>query len=156
LDFNLSHTPGLAAVAVSRATCVGVDAETIDRSGEHLELADRYFSPEEARSLRALPPELRLWRFLELWTLKEAYAKACGMGLSLPLDSVAFAVVPGRPPRATFAREFAEERDSWQFAVLRPTSQHVLALARSGPCPLLPRLFVASSTALRTAASADP
>jgi 4'-phosphopantetheinyl transferase len=140
LDFSLSRTDGLAAVAVSRAAAVGIDTEDLQQPGDYLDVADRYFAPGEVRGLRGLPPELRERHFLELWTLKEAYAKACGTGLSLPLDRVAFSIRSVRQPYATFSGELADERGRWQFALLYPTVRHVVAVARSGMWPLLPRL----------------
>ena len=148
LDFSLSHTDGLAAVAVSCSAAVGVDAEDLEQSSAQWELADRYFAADEARALRALPEGLRPTRFLELWTLKEAYAKARGSGLSLPLDRVPFTLTPGNPPSASFAPELGDERGKWQFALLRPTARHVLAVARSGSAPLRPRLLTLANESL--------
>jgi 4'-phosphopantetheinyl transferase len=151
-DFSLSHTEGLAAVAVCRAATVGLDAEDFERAGDHVELADRHFDADEARALRALGAVPRRRRFVELWTLKEAYSKARGVGLSLPLDRVSFTVARGRPPHATFAPELAHERGRWKFALLHPTSRHILAIARSGSWPLAPRVFAATSADLVAAA----
>lgn len=92
LRFNLSHTTGLAVCAVTRGRAVGVDAECLDRRvGSPGSLAN-YLSREEELRLGRLPASERAAAFLETWTLKEAYLKCVGVGLSMPLT--AFAVQP--------------------------------------------------------------
>lgn len=133
LRFNLSHTPGLAACAVTDRVAVGVDVEQLDRPVQYQALADRWFSRQEARQLRTLPFTQQRTRFLEYWTLKEAYIKACGGGLSIPLDGFSFA----RDATGRWRIEFASSRDGdpadWQFACLRPTPEHCLAVAIHRP-----------------------
>jgi len=155
-DFSLTHTDTLAAVAVSHGGAVGVDAEDVDRACDDIEIADRYFHASEADTLRELAPVPRRHRFLEFWTLKEAYTKACGLGLSLPLDQVSFTLGPAGQPTAGFSDELVREQGGWQFIVLRPTSRHVLAVARQGPSPLRPRLLTVPVPALCSAARARP
>jgi 4'-phosphopantetheinyl transferase len=89
LAFNLSHTQGLVACAVARGTEVGVDVERIDR-GLSAEAVAHYFAASEICFLEACAPIDYATRFIELWTLKEAYIKAIGAGLHVPLDSFAF------------------------------------------------------------------
>src|SRR5262249_26367386 len=84
LCFNLTHSQGLALLAVTRGREIGVDVERLremERDGEPL--AERFFSPREAAVLRSLPTRLRREAFFHCWTRKEAYIKAHGMGLSL-------------------------------------------------------------------------
>lgn len=133
LRFNLSHTTGLAACGVTRDRRIGVDVESLDRSNATLAIAKRYFSNQEYEQLSRLPPEQQHVRFLELWTLKEAYVKARGGGLSIALDSFSF--VPLANERATTTWQVAFHTDDhgaadrWQFASLRPTAGHLLAVA---------------------------
>jgi 4'-phosphopantetheinyl transferase len=88
--FSLSHTRGLVAAALATRDDLGVDVELAERAVDATGLAGRFFAPAEAACIAATPPENRQGAFLRLWTLKEAFAKAVGLGLSLPLDSFAF------------------------------------------------------------------
>ncbi len=94
LRFNLSHTDGLIACAVTVGREVGVDVERITRAVTH-DIPGRFFAPREVADLRALPEHDQPRVFFDYWTLKEAYIKARGMGLSLPLSDFAFCL---RPP----------------------------------------------------------
>jgi 4'-phosphopantetheinyl transferase len=129
LRFNLSHTDGMAMVAVANNAEVGVDVENTGRPGETVALADRFFAPSEVVALRALEVGRQRERFFEYWTLKEAYIKARGMGLSIPLDQFAFELQPGQPPRISFDPRLVDEPDGWQFAQLRPSARHQAAVA---------------------------
>ncbi len=133
LHFNLSHTDGMAVVAVAHGAEVGVDVEDALRPGETVSLADHYFAPSEAQALRALPVERQQERFFEYWTLKEAYIKARGMGLSLPLAHFAFELRPGRLPTISFDPRLRDEPERWQFVQLRPSARHQAALAVCRP-----------------------
>lgn len=86
IHFNLSHTEGLAAVAISRSRRLGIDIEQSTRVVDELEIAKKYFSAAETERLRALPENERRLAFLGYWTRKEAYAKATGRGLSDVLE----------------------------------------------------------------------
>ena len=90
LLFSLSHTHGVVACAVSRGLDVGIDVESIDRIVDAMEVARRFFSPSEVAMLDACAEGERATRFVELWTLKEAYVKAIGRGLIVPLDQFRF------------------------------------------------------------------
>lgn len=137
LRFNLSHTDGMALVAVGRDVDLGADIEDAQRSGETVEIADHYFARSEVQALRALPKERQQARFFEYWTLKEAYIKARGAGLSLPLDQFAFDLVPGQMPRITFDPRMGDVPDVWQFVQHQPSERHQAAVAfrrpRGGP-----------------------
>ncbi|HYH94577.1 4'-phosphopantetheinyl transferase family protein [Hyalangium sp.] len=133
LRFNLSHTDGMAIVAVARDVDVGVDVEDALRAGETVGLADRFFAPSEVTALRALEVERQQERFFEYWTLKEAYIKARGMGLSLPLEQFAFGLEPGQPPRISFDPRLRDDPEAWQFFQHRPSLRHQAALAVRRP-----------------------
>lgn len=90
LLFNVAHTRRLVVCLVSRKIELGVDAEGEDRAGEILGLAEEVFSPMELEQLQVLPDDEQRDHALTLWTLKEAYAKALGRGMSFPLKQASF------------------------------------------------------------------
>jgi len=90
LRFNLSNTHGLVICLIAQEAEVGADVEPYDRASNIVELAPDVFSPLEIAQLEALHGQEKLDRALSLWTLKEAYIKARGVGLSLPLNSFSF------------------------------------------------------------------
>ncbi|MFJ3102566.1 4'-phosphopantetheinyl transferase family protein [Streptomyces sp. NPDC086835] len=130
LDFNLSHAHGCNVVAVARDRRVGIDVERLDRGGERgLDWIVESFAPEERAHLATIAPGSRRDRAtLRLWTLKEAYAKARGLGLGLPFDSFAFelaedrGVLGFRPPEG-------DRADRWLFTELEPRPQVLVSLA---------------------------
>lgn len=127
--FNLSHTPGMVAIAVAHGREVGLDVEDTWRPGDLLGIAPRYFAAPELSDLTALPDEAeQLDRFFQLWTLKESYIKARGMGLALPLDAFWFG---WRGPEVHFGCDARANDDParWHFTEVRPTRRHRLALA---------------------------
>ncbi|XXF81085.1 4'-phosphopantetheinyl transferase superfamily protein [Myxococcaceae bacterium GXIMD 01537] len=129
LRFNLSHTDGMALCAVTRAADLGADVEDESRSGETVRLAHDFFAAAEVAALRALPESLQRARFFELWTLKEAYLKARGAGLSLPLQQFAFALEPGTMPRISFDPRLEDTPADWQFLPFQASPRHPAALA---------------------------
>jgi 4'-phosphopantetheinyl transferase len=132
LRFNLSHTEGLVACAVTRDGDVGIDVESTEREVDPLELAPSVFAPDEIADLGAMPPGERRDRFFSYWTLKESYIKARGMGLSLRLDGFWFEL-GGNSPRISFAASCPDRPERWHFEQHRPTPHHKLALAVSPP-----------------------
>jgi len=86
LQFSVSHSAGLALFAVSWRYKVGVDVEKIDPAREFNQVWERFFTSRETEALRALPKEQQTEAFFRCWTRKEAYVKARGVGLSLPLS----------------------------------------------------------------------
>jgi 4'-phosphopantetheinyl transferase len=93
IRFNLSHSEGAAAIAITRDRAVGIDIEGIREDVEVIDLADRFFSPAEAEWLRSQPASERIGAFFSCWTAKEALLKACGIGLLTSLSG--FSVIPG-------------------------------------------------------------
>ena len=134
LRFNLSHTPGLVACAVTVGREVGVDVEHIGRVLVHDTIPERFFSAREVSDLRARPDEQQRVMFFDYWTLKESYIKARGLGLALPLGQFSFVFTPGEAPIIQFAPELHDDPSSWQFAQFWPTAEHRMAVAvrRSG------------------------
>lgn len=123
LRFNLTHCRGLAVVAVTRGRTVGVDAEAIDRPLDWDGVAGYAFGPAERQELDSVPESRRPALFFTLWTLKEAYVKARGLGLSLPLGDFR---VQADPPGIIPA---ADDPDRWLAACFQPGPGHRVSLA---------------------------
>jgi 4'-phosphopantetheinyl transferase len=128
LRFNLSHTDGLIVCAVTVGREVGVDVENLTREVTH-DIPGRFFAPREVADLRALPVSDQPRVFFDYWTLKEAYIKARGMGLSLPLSDFAFCLRPPAVPTITFEPALEDDPATWQFHQASPTPAHRLGLA---------------------------
>lgn len=134
LRFNLSHTTGLMVLAVTLDRAVGVDVEDHRRRVESREIAHRFFAADEVRQLEAGKAP-----FFAFWTLKEAYIKARGAGLALPLQRFAFHLDGGRIG-VVFEPRLRDRADAWRFALLGPTPQHTAALAVRSDRPLTVRV----------------
>jgi 4'-phosphopantetheinyl transferase len=134
LRFNLSHTPGLVTCGVTVGREIGVDVEHTGRRLFHDDIPERFFSSREVADLRARPEPEQPLAFFDYWTLKEAYIKARGLGLALPLGQFTFLLHGARGPRIEFAPELHDDPATWQFAQFWPTREHRLAVAvrRSG------------------------
>jgi len=129
LRFSLSHTPGLVACAVSERGECGIDVEGIGRVSDPRGLAARYFHRREREEIDRLSDEVVDARFVEYWTLKEAYVKARGLGLALALDGFYFTLGHGGPISIAFEAPASDRSAAWQFDLWRPTADHVLAVA---------------------------
>ncbi|HUJ98335.1 MAG TPA: 4'-phosphopantetheinyl transferase superfamily protein [Stellaceae bacterium] len=139
LRFNLSHTEGLVACAVTRRGEVGVDVENTGREVDPLALAPMVFAAPEVRDVAAAPPEARRQRFFAYWTLKEAYIKARGMGISLALDGFWFEL-DSPAPRIHFSDRCPDREDRWHVWRWQPTPNHALALAVATPSGRAPQV----------------
>ncbi|MEZ4407495.1 MAG: 4'-phosphopantetheinyl transferase superfamily protein [Polyangiales bacterium] len=125
---NVSHTRGMVAVLLSDIEAAGVDVERVARRVSPREIAHRYFSVPEREALMALDDEGARSRFFDLWTLKEAFIKAKGMGLAIPLGDFSFD--PAREPvQVRFAPTLDEDPGRWWFHRSDPTPEHRVALA---------------------------
>ena len=129
LHFNLSHSGGLALVAVAAGGPVGVDVEVMrdDFGGEAI--ARRFFSPSEVEALFSLPQEQRTPAFFLCWTRKEAFIKAVGKGVSFPLDGFAVSLQPDRPARVLWVQDDPQEAERWTLVDLAPGPGYAGALA---------------------------
>lgn len=126
LRFNISHTQDLIAVIVCGPEC-GIDVERIDRQIDVSALSAHVLSFNEQAQLSELPNGYRSAAFFSYWTLKEAYTKALGLGLSVPFESVEFNLWPSPAIRTPTAS--AHGAGYWQFEQWFATSEHLLALA---------------------------
>lgn len=138
LRFNLSNHPEMVVCAVCEHADLGVDVEPIHRGPEILEVADSVFAPEELSELRHLPFDARLDRAVSLWTLKESYIKARGMGLSLPLDGFAMRFPSNGPPCVTFAATIEDDPFRWAFRTMNVDGFRIaLAVDAHGADPVV-------------------
>jgi 4'-phosphopantetheinyl transferase len=143
IPFNLSHTDGLTLVAVTESGRVGIDAERIRPEVEVEDLSRRFFAPAEAAEILALSPDARLTAFFTCWTRKEAFVKALGGGLSVPLNRFQVSIRSDQPARLLWAE--GEASDRWNLLDLSEPGV-AAALAVEGPAPVLQRMnFVPSS-----------
>jgi len=153
LRFNLSHSGDLAICAVSGGAEVGVDVEPYARAEKILGLAGRVLSDRERTALPALGPEQALGRALTLWTLKEAYVKALGIGISVPLRSLSFSVGDG--PIGLESELAPDEGSRWCFEVVDLLS-HRVAVALAQPRGVLPKVRIWESAPLLRSVPASP
>lgn len=123
LFFNISHTDEYVVMAVSFEKNIGIDIEKISSTINYMEIAERNFSAKEAALLKNTPKDLQPKIFFSLWTLKEAYLKASGNGLSVPLHTVCFAkkIQQNEEYRINYLED-------WQFWQACQNENHILCL----------------------------
>jgi 4'-phosphopantetheinyl transferase len=131
LRFNLSHSQGAVVCAVSASHEVGVDVEDAGRDRQLLDLAERYFAPDETEHLRRLDDADRPAAFFAIWTLKEAFVKALGQGLAFPLDAFCFDL--DRDRLVGFRPLHPSVSPDWHFTQFTLSPRHRGAVAV--PCP---------------------
>jgi 4'-phosphopantetheinyl transferase len=132
LNFNLSHSDRLVLYAVTRGREIGIDLERVRPVPEAEQIAERFFSAEENAVFRTLPARLKQEAFFTCWTRKEAYIKARGEGLSLPLDQFDVSLVPGEPAMLLSTRGDPQEAARWSLRELMPGPGYVAAIAVEG------------------------
>jgi 4'-phosphopantetheinyl transferase len=143
LSFNISHTHSLIILGVTRRRALGVDVENVFARQVSLDIADRFFSPDEAAALAALPTRQQRYRFFEYWTFKESYIKARGIGLSLPLDRFSFEFPDEGVVSLAIHSDLADDPARWQFWQFQPTPKYLVAVCAE-------RADAASSLTVRT------
>ncbi|MDX6806986.1 4'-phosphopantetheinyl transferase family protein [Terrihabitans rhizophilus] len=153
IPFSLSHSAGVVAVALGCDVELGVDIEVSPRPRPAGRYAASAFCPDETAMIHGVVEDVARERlFLQFWTLKEAFAKATGRGLSGGLDRVSFAAGPDRP---VFHSADDGPTSEWKFAQWS-TTDHVLALAARGrDMPRAVQLHVLDEDALRSAPPAS-
>ncbi len=141
LRFNISHTNGLVVLAITVGREIGVDTESTQRNAP-LEVADRFFSEREAQAMRAMPLADQPLRFWELWTYKESYIKARGMGLALPLDRFSFGFPNPAGTTIRFEPGLVDDPGRWRFWQLKPDAHHRVAICLEHHATAQPTAFV--------------
>ena len=131
LAFSLANTDGLVVCAVAAGGDLGVDVEPLLGRGDPLELAESTFSPDEVAALRATPAADRRGRFVALWTLKEAYLKARGLGLALAPNRFSVALEGRSDARISFDPAVQDHTSRWQLVPITTVPGYQLAVALS-------------------------
>ena len=132
LQFNLSHSGDRAVYAISAKFPVGIDLEYIHPLPA-TDLVDRFFSANEQSIFHRLPVSLQQAAFFHAWTQKEAYLKACGTGLSTPLDQIEVSIDP-RTPAAIISAPIA---GIWQIEQLEISTEYAGAIVIGGEVDLV-------------------
>ena len=134
LPISISRTDGLVACGFCLGVDFGIDIECLLPANADQQLVAAMFSKPEQEMLTDLSEDQFVDEFFQVWTLKEAYVKAEGQGLSLPLDDFAFTL---DPPDIHFLSEDGRNKTDWAFVTLKPTDQYRLSAAvRTKGAPL--------------------
>lgn len=135
LRFNLSNSLDLVVCLLAEDSEVGVDVEPYARAGSTVEVGPRMFSRQELAQLENLCEDQRLGRCLRLWTLKEAYIKARGMGLALPTKKFSFIFEAEGKVRIEMDQGFDDDPSRWQFCFL-DHAEHCVAMTVESKAPI--------------------
>jgi 4'-phosphopantetheinyl transferase len=141
LHFNVSHSAGLVVCALGRGRELGVDLENLQRRSPDTALVPRYCSAAEAADVAAQGDQWQE-RFLMYWTLKEAYLKARGLGISVPLADISFRLGDDGLASISFHGSLAGTDDRWRFQLQRCAPHHLMAIAASTATSGTPRVTV--------------
>lgn len=133
LEFNLAHAQACALLAVARGRRVGVDVESLRLGERSLDVARRFFAPAEVARLVATAEDARAPTFVRCWTRKEAYVKARGDGLSLPLQQFQVPLAPAATRALMASVEGPEEVARWTLREITPAPPYLGALVIEGP-----------------------
>jgi 4'-phosphopantetheinyl transferase len=142
LSFNISHTHSLIVLGVTTGRALGVDVENHRAREVSIDVANRYFAPDEVAELNTVPRDRQQYRFFEYWTFKESYIKARGMGLSLPLDKFSFSYPHEAAVDIAIHPELADDAKRWQFWQFRPSPEYLVAVCAERVHAPAPRLIV--------------
>ena len=132
LEINLSHSGERALIGLSARARIGVDIETIRSLPDALRMARNHFAPDEVAALERCDPSSLLHAFLACWTRKEAFVKAAGVGLSVPLDRFSVTVPPVPAGLVAIAGDAARAHD-WSLHHLDPAPGYIGAVAIEAP-----------------------
>ncbi len=137
LRFNLSNSSGMVVCLIANGAEVGVDVEPCARAGKIAELAPEVLSPPELAQLEALREDDKLNRALRLWTLKESYIKARGMGLSLPMKKFSFLFGGVEGIRLVLDPDLSDQPERWRFCSLDHAGHRIALMVEQTAAPKL-------------------
>lgn len=136
MQFNMAHSEGLALIAVSWETRVGVDIERVRPLKDSEGLVARFFSTRESAAFSALPEQLRATAFFNLWTRKEAWLKATGEGIADLLSEVEVSFLPGEGAALLTLPDQYRAAEEWRLYDVPVSAGFCAALAASNPVQL--------------------
>lgn len=123
ISFNLSHSADMALLAIGQQHALGVDLEFFS-ARPYLDIGANLFSDAEMQALRALPLRFQTLGFFHIWAQKEAFIKACGLGLSYPTQAFTVPILPG--PAVSILDP--QHNRSWQMVSFMPQTACCAAL----------------------------
>ncbi|MGK7908948.1 MAG: 4'-phosphopantetheinyl transferase superfamily protein [Synechococcus sp.] len=135
IKFNLSHSKNIALFAFSCNRDLGVDVEYHRYLSDWHGIAKHFFAPSEQSALNKIPPEHQQHAFFDCWTRKEAFIKALGGGLSIPLDQFEVSLAPNQPASLLSVEGKTENSKRWSMVGLDTQSDYSAALVVEGPPP---------------------
>jgi 4'-phosphopantetheinyl transferase len=132
LQFNLSHSHELAVYAFTCRREIGIDLEYLRPLPDLEAIAGRFFAPQEIETLLKLPASRQVEGFFNCWTRKEAYIKAIGQGLTMPLDQFNVSLAPGQPAAMLNNYQNPGEVSRWSLTAFTPAPNYAAAVAVAG------------------------
>lgn len=132
ITFNVSHSGGIALYAFARERELGIDIELVKRDVDVEAIARRFFSAHEQEQLAGVPPSAKVEAFFRCWTRKEAYIKATGDGLSLPLSQFDVSITPADNDALLATRPDASEAQRWQLRDVAAGTDYIAAVCVRG------------------------
>ena len=160
IQFSISHTEGLIACLVTLSSSAAVDVEKVEHSPDLPAVAAEFLSLGERKTLEALPGPEWTARFFDYWTLKEAYAKARGLGLQLKLSEFEFHFGRDDTIRMACPSRMDHNWREWRFWCRRQSSSHVISVAVrkdfEGPLEVVSRTVEIDASGFLAAAGSSP
>ena len=132
LLFNVSHSGSKAIIGFGKHTEIGVDIEKIKDDFDVLDIADKFFSQSETKSLTEITKEEQNRAFFRCWTRKESFIKAKGDGLSLPLDSFSVTLDDDIKVRLIETNWNSREKENWKIFSFVPDDNYIAAVSVQG------------------------
>ena len=132
--FSVSHTEGLIACLITLSAEAAVDVEKVEHDQDLAPVAREVLSLAEQSALSRLTGKDWTARFFDHWTLKEAYAKARGLGLSLTLSDIGFDLNPDNSIGVHFSSRVDDNSAAWEFWCRHLSPQHTASVAAKKEC----------------------
>lgn len=133
IQFSVSHSGSLGLIALTLDAAVGVDIEECSRSVKMIRLAERFFAESETAELLSLPIDRQRSGFYRGWTCKEAYMKATGLGMSMPLSSFCVGINPDRPASLLHVVDQPDETRRWMIEAIEMGDEYAAAVMVARP-----------------------